>query len=108
MSASHGRLSQSRDRAQPISEGKTVEVLASDLDELLTHYRSLIIEIGDVRETLAVAVSAERAACANLCEEVSDEYKLREGRKYPEARHDAQEGADMCANKIRARQEPQG
>lgn len=53
-------------------------------------------------------IAKEREACAEVCEEVSDEYKLREGMKYPEARTDAQEGADMCANKIRARQEPQG
>jgi len=61
-----------------------------------------------ILDAMQEAVAAEREACANLCEEVSDEYKLREGRKYPEARHDAQEGADMCANKIRARQEQQG
>lgn len=67
MSTSHGRLSQARDRAQPITEGQTTEVLASDLDEMLNHYRILILEISDLREALAVAIAAERETiCGNI------------------------------------------
>ena len=105
MSTSHGRLSQARDRAQPISEGKQVEVLASDLDELLTHYRSLIIEIGDVRETLAVAVSAERAACATICITAICSISDFHTAEVKEA------CINLCENlalRILARQEPQG
>ena len=51
------------------------------------------------------AVAAERKACANVCEKISDEYDENEGLKYAELRTDAATGGRDCASAIRARGE---
>lgn len=51
------------------------------------------------------AVEAEREACAKVCERLSDQYQVRDGRKYPELKTDAQTGSEDCAAEIRARGE---
>jgi hypothetical protein len=51
------------------------------------------------------AVESEREACAKVCERLSDQYQVREGRKYPELKTDAQTGSEECAAEIRARGE---
>jgi len=106
VSTSHGRISQAIDRAQPITEGQTVEVLASDLDALLEHYRSLIVgrAFGDVRRELSAAVAAERD---EICERI---------RLLRIAKECVQDDIDRMHNRtisdvltiIRSRQEPQG
>ena len=48
-------------------------------------------------------VSAEREACAKVCEEIEDEYCERESLRYAELRTDAQTGASDCAAAIHAR-----
>lgn len=52
-------------------------------------------------ERLRAAVAAERERCAQMCEDISDEYQRTEGRRYPELKSDAQTGADACAAAIR-------
>ena len=47
--------------------------------------------------------SAEREACAKVCEEIEDDYRKRESLRYAELRTDAQTGASDCAHRIRAR-----
>lgn len=54
-----------------------------------------------MRAYAAQEVAAERERCAKLCEDISEEYQRREGRKYPELRTDAEEGANKCAAAIR-------
>ena len=48
-------------------------------------------------------VSAEREACAKVCEEIEDDYRERESFRYVELKTDAQTGASDCAAAIRAR-----
>ena len=52
---------------------------------------------------VAEAVAREREACAVLCEDISDEYQRREGRRFPELKTDAEYGAGECARAIRNR-----
>lgn len=40
---------------------------------------------------------------AEICEHISDEYREREGRRYPELKTDAESGASDCESSIRAR-----
>ncbi len=40
---------------------------------------------------------------AEICEHISDEYREREGRRYPELKTDAETGASDCESSIRAR-----
>lgn len=49
------------------------------------------------------AVLEERAACAKVCEEISDGYMRSESRHFPEMKTDAQTGASDCEYAIRAR-----
>lgn len=42
-----------------------------------------------------------RERCATLCDEISNEYRRREGMEYPELKTDAQIVASECATKIR-------
>lgn len=57
-----------------------------------------------VFERFAALVAAkEREACAQVCEDIEDEYRRNEGGKYPELKSDAQTGASDCAAAIRAR-----
>jgi len=51
----------------------------------------------------ALVAEREREACAQLCEDIEDEYRRNEGGKYPELKSDAQTGASDCAAAIRAR-----
>jgi hypothetical protein len=44
----------------------------------------------------------ERKRCADLCEAISDQYREREGLRYPELRTDAETGAGECAAAIEA------
>lgn len=39
---------------------------------------------------------------AEICEHISDEYREREGRRYPELKTDAESGASDCESSIRA------
>jgi hypothetical protein len=48
------------------------------------------------------AVAAERKRCKDLCEAISDQYREREGLRYPEMRTDAETGAGECAAAIEA------
>jgi hypothetical protein len=48
------------------------------------------------------ATTAERERCAKVCEDVSDEFQLNEGKKYAELKTDAESGALHCAARIRA------
>ena len=50
-------------------------------------------------------VIAARAACAKVCEEISDGYMRSESRHFPEMKTDAQTGASDCEDAIRARGE---
>jgi len=51
----------------------------------------------------ALVAAKEREACAQVCEDIEDEYRRNEGGKYPELKSDAQTGASDCAAAIRAR-----
>jgi hypothetical protein len=44
----------------------------------------------------------ERMKCAKVCEAISDQYREREGLRYPEMRTDAETGAGECAAAIEA------
>jgi hypothetical protein len=44
----------------------------------------------------------ERMKCAKVCEAISDQYREREGLRYPELRSDAETGAGECAAAIEA------
>jgi hypothetical protein len=44
----------------------------------------------------------ERNRCKQVCEAISDQYREREGLRYPELRSDAEEGAGACAAAIEA------
>lgn len=82
-------------------ESKRYAALADEIERL----RAQVLELEAVHEdasgAILQAVAAERERCASLCEDISDEYQRREGRKYPELRTDAQEGASKCAAAIR-------
>ena len=51
----------------------------------------------------AIVAAAEREACAQVCEEIEDDYRERESLRYAELKTDAQTGASACAHRIRAR-----
>ena len=101
---------------QPLAWLHTVRVLNGDpgeLDEALS-FAPDNFPLGEVGlfesmsvlqlygpATIDAAVAAERERCAQLCEDISDEYQRREGMKYPELKTDAQEGASKCAAAIR-------
>lgn len=57
----------------------------------------------DLVRFAALVAEREREACAQLCEDIEDEYRRNEGGKYPELKSDAQTGASDCAAAIRAR-----
>jgi hypothetical protein len=44
----------------------------------------------------------ERNLCKQVCEAISDQYREREGLRYPEMRTDAETGAGECAAAIEA------
>jgi hypothetical protein len=48
------------------------------------------------------AVADERNRCKQVCEAISDQYREREGLRYPELRTDAATGAGECAAAIEA------
>lgn len=54
-------------------------------------------------EAVHRAVLEERAACAKVCEEISDGYMRSESHHFPEMKTDAQTGASDCEYAIRAR-----
>jgi subtilisin-like proprotein convertase family protein len=51
----------------------------------------------------ALVAAAEREACAKVCDDISEEYCQREGKRLPSLRTDAESGAGDCAEAIRAR-----
>jgi hypothetical protein len=55
-----------------------------------------------IRAAIERAVAAERKRCKDLCEAISDQYREREGLRYPELRSDAETGAGECAAAIEA------
>jgi hypothetical protein len=50
----------------------------------------------------ARARADERNRCKQVCEAISDQYREREGSRYPGLRSDAEEGAGACAEAIEA------
>lgn len=73
-----------------------------------------IARYGDTRVTnllerfAAMVATAEREACAKVCDSIEDRYQETEYHKWPEMRTDAQQGAGECAAAIRARGEKGG
>jgi hypothetical protein len=55
-----------------------------------------------IESAIERAVAAERERCKDLCEAISDQYREREGLRYPELRTDAETGAGDCAAAIEA------
>jgi hypothetical protein len=65
-------------------------------------YPDTIRHVSITPDQLIAFGEAVARECSKLCEEISDEYQEREGRKYPEMKTDAQSGASECDYKIRA------
>jgi hypothetical protein len=55
-----------------------------------------------IESAIERAVAAERERCKDLCEAISNQYREREGLRYPEMRTDAETGAGECAAAIEA------
>lgn len=72
-------------------------------EALLTQAPSLALQraAADEIARLTKALEDGRERCASLCDAISDEYRQREGMQWPELKTDAQEGAAVCANRIR-------
>lgn len=56
-----------------------------------------------VYEAAEALIAAEREACAQVCEAISDDYQMREWFKYAEMKTDAEAGAADCSCAIRKR-----
>ena len=69
---------------------------------VITHAYTTAQMEAERQRCYALGVAAERERCAKLCDDISDEYQRTEGRRYPELKSDAQEGASACADAIRA------
>lgn len=75
-----------------------------------THSRGLILDrtnyVLDLHDLATPALNRIRAEgmrmAAEICEHISDEYREREGRRYPELKTDAETGASDCESSIRA------
>lgn len=76
-----------------------------------THSRGLILDrtnyvldLHDIAPPVLNRIRAEgMRMAAEICEHISDEYREREGRRYPELKTDAETGASDCESSIRAR-----
>lgn len=75
-----------------------------DLGSILVGRETIALGHSDeaMRAYGEACAAAERERCANLCEDIGDEYQRSEGRKYPELKSDAETGASKCAAAIRA------
>ena len=63
-----------------------------------------IDELPDLTTPVLNRIRAEgMRMAAEICEHISDEYREREGRRYPELKTDAESGASDCESSIRAR-----
>ena len=60
-------------------------------------------ELDRLERFAELVATAEREACAKVCEEIEDEYREHESIRYAELRTDAQTGASDCAYRIHAR-----
>ena len=56
-----------------------------------------------MRAFATAAALAEREACAKVCDDIEEVYRRRESMRHPELRSDAETGAGVCAEAIRAR-----
>lgn len=72
-------------------------------EALLTQASSLALQraAADEIARLTKALEDERERCASLCEAISDEYRQRKCMQWSALKTDAQEGAAVCANRIR-------
>jgi hypothetical protein len=66
-------------------------------------YRTAHAELESAIEAAIERARAdERERCKQVCEAISDQYREREGLRYPEMRTDAETGAGECAAAIEA------
>ena len=90
--------------AHPAGDVPAVMLAAADeIERLQGVIAGLRADFETAHARMMTSAATEREACANVCEEIEDDYRERESLRYAELKTDAQTGASDCAHRIRAR-----